>query len=197
MVPFVENDGVHGGPESPRLSASERCAALYIERGTADITIAEIASEVGISQRTFYRYFPTKAESIAPLFDWTTRRFDEAVIESPADSDLLDVLRAAFRASLGGEVASRTRSLFPLVFVEPELWSVFLRKVHDGERALAPLLAVRLGVDPSEVAARAVAAAVASSTRIALEVMVTTGADAEQVYLQTLDAFAPQILRHR
>lgn len=180
-----------------RLRASERCCELFVERGTTDLTIAEIARAVEVSERTFYRYFPIKAESVSPLFDWTTTRFDEAVTSAAPDAGVADVLLAAFRAALGGPVAARTRSLFPLVFADAEMWSVFLRKVHDGERSLAPLLAPRLGLTPDSVAARAAAAAVASATRIALETMVTTGADPEAVYAQTIDAFASGAVRRR
>lgn len=176
--------------EASRLRASERCCELFVARGTTDIAIAEIADSIGISQRTFYRYFPIKAECVSPLFDWTTRRFNEAITDAPADEPLSVVLRAAFRAGLGGAVADRTRTLFPLVFRDAEMWSIFLRKVHDGERSLAPVLSPRLGLLPDSISARAAAAAVASATRIALETMVMTHMDAEDVYMRTLAAFA-------
>lgn len=181
--------------EASRLSASERCCELFIGRGTTSLTIAEIAAEVGISQRTFYRYFPIKAESVAPVFDWTTRRFDDALRRADAALPVGEALRAAFRASLGGVMAPRTRALFPLVFADAEMWSVFLRKVHDGERALTPILARRLERDPASVAARSAAAAVASATRLGLEAMVTGGADPEAVYLQSIEAFASGAIR--
>lgn len=41
--------------EGARLRASEKCCALFIARGTTDLTITEIASEIGISQRTLDR----------------------------------------------------------------------------------------------------------------------------------------------
>lgn len=168
---------------------------LFIERGTTDLPIAQIAAESGLSERTFYRYFPIKAESVTPLFDWTTRRFNQAVVGASTDAEVTEVLREAFRAGLLGAVAARTKALFPLVFTDSEMWSVFLRKVHDGERSLAPVLAPRLDLPATSIAARAAAAAVASSTRIALEAMVTTGADPETIYMQTIDAFSLGVIR--
>lgn len=175
--------------EGARLRASEQCCALFIARGTTDLTITEIASEIGISQRTFYRYFPVKAESIGPVFDWFIRRFNAVIVETDPDIALTEVLRLAFRASLLGESAERTLQLFPLVFRNSEMWSVFMRKVHDGELSVAPVLAPRLGLAADSVAARAAAAAVASSIRIALEDMVTAGADPETAYVRTLVQF--------
>jgi AcrR family transcriptional regulator len=185
------------GVAAARLRASERCCDLFISRGTTDLTIAEIAASIGVSQRTFYRYFPTKAESVSPVFDWTTARFDEAITDAALGAALNEVLLAAFRAGLGGPQEARTRALFPLVFADAEMWSVFLRKVHDGERSLARVITPRLAVDTDSVAARAAAAAVASATRIALEVMVTAGADPETVYADTIDAFASGAIRQR
>jgi AcrR family transcriptional regulator len=173
-----------------RLSAAEACCALYIERGSTDIPIREIASAIGISERTFYRYFPIKAATVAPIFDWTTATFNSTIHEAPDDLPVRDVLRRGFRAMLGGPVEERTRRLFPLVFADHEMWSLFLRKVHDGERSLTPVLAPRLGVEEASAEGRAGAAAVASATRIALESMVTSGSDPEVIFMSILDAFA-------
>ncbi|GAA4680647.1 TetR/AcrR family transcriptional regulator [Frondihabitans cladoniiphilus] len=188
----MSDDGTRG---TAVLRASEACAALYIARGTTDLTVAEIAAAIGISQRTFYRYFPIKAETVSPLFAWTTATFDRAVADAPASESVPGILRSGFRAMLGGEVADRTRGLFPHVFGDQEMWSVFLRHVHDGERSLAPVLAARLELEAGSVEARAAAAAVASSTRIALEGMVTDGRDPEELFATTLEAFAAGPLR--
>ena len=177
-----------------RLRASEACCALFIERGTTALTIAEISNEIGISERTFYRYFAIKAESIAPVFDWTTRTFDDVIATAPPAAPVREVLQQGWRAMLGGTNDARTRLLFPLVFADPEMWSVFLRKVHDGERALTPLLAPRLGLETDDVRARAASAAVASATRIVLEEMVIRGADPEESFLRLVDAFDGSLL---
>ncbi|MBT9607606.1 TetR/AcrR family transcriptional regulator [Microbacterium sp.] len=185
------------GVAAARLRASERCCDLFISRGTTDLTIAEIADVIGVSQRTFYRYFPTKAESVSPVFDWTTARFEETITKAAPGAPLPEVLLAAFRAGLGGAQEARTRALFPLVFADAEMWSVFLRKVHDGERSFVSIIAPRLASGADSVAARTAAAAVASATRIALEVMVTADADPEAVYANTIDAFASGVIRQQ
>ncbi|WP_181420390.1 TetR/AcrR family transcriptional regulator [Curtobacterium sp. MCBD17_023] len=193
----MDDDDRLSALDASRLRASERCAELFIARGTTGLPIAEITAAVDLSPRTFHRYFATKAESVSPLFDWTTRRFDVTIHAAPEDQPVRETLLAAFRAALGGRIAARTTALFPLVFADAEMWSVFLRKVHDGERSLAPVLAPRLGLEPRTPVARAAAAAVASATRIALEAMVTSGADPEEMYAQTIDAFASGPIRRR
>lgn len=183
------------GSTTARLRAAEACCDLYIRRGTTALTIAEIAREIGISERTFYRYFAIKAESIGPVFDWTTAAFDDAVQHADDGLSIRDVLQHGWRAMLGGDNTERTKRLFPLVFADAEMWSVFLRKVHDGERALTPILAARLRLDPEHTRARAASAAVASATRIALEQLVITGTDPEAAFLRLIDAFSGDLLR--
>lgn len=175
--------------ESARLRASELCCALFIARGTTDLTIAEITREIGISERTFHRYFPFKADAVGPVFDWSVRRSNAVIADADPDLALTEVLHLAFREGLLGRSTERTLQLFPLVFRDPEMWSVFMRKVHDGELSVAPLLAFRLGLAADSVAARAAAAAVASSIRIALEDMATTGADPEGAFVETIAQF--------
>jgi AcrR family transcriptional regulator len=182
--------------DSARLRAAEACCELYIARGTTDLTVADISLAIGVSQRTFYRYFPIKAESVSPVFDWTTQTFNATVADAPRDEPLRAVLRHGFHRMLGGPVAERTRALFPLVFADREMWSVFLRHVHDGERQITPILAPRLGIPAGSIAARAAAAAVASATRIALEQMVTQRLDAEEVFVETIAAFASGALHN-
>lgn len=172
-----------------RLRAAEACCDLYIARGTTDLTIAEIAAAIGISQRTFYRYFAIKAESVKPVFDWTTATFNEVVATAP-DAPVRRLLTDAFEQTLGGEHAERTRRLFPLIFADPELWSMFLRAVHYGETSLAPALGRRLGEASDTVRSRAAAAAVATATRLALEDMVVRDvADPAAAFASYLDAF--------
>ncbi|WP_430593222.1 TetR/AcrR family transcriptional regulator [Humidisolicoccus flavus] len=175
--------------QQSRLQCAEACSALYIERGTTDLTIAEIAASVGVSERTFYRYFPIKAESVSPIFDWTTAAFNAAVAAAPPEASARDALLAAFRAGISGAKLARSRALFPLVFADEQMWSVFLRKVHDGERTLAPVLAPRLHEPADSIASRIAAAAVASATRIALENMVVDGDDPESRFIELLDGF--------
>ncbi|MGI4896244.1 MAG: TetR family transcriptional regulator [Janthinobacterium lividum] len=183
--------------EASRLQVSERCCDLFVTVGTTDLPIAEIAPAVGISQRTFYRYFPIKAESIGPLLDSAIRSSNAVIAQSDPGLALPEVLSAAFCASLLGAVTARTRGLFPLVFHDPEMWSVFMRKLHDGERSVVPILAPRLGLAADSIAARAAAAGAASAIRVALEAMVTSGADPEDVHLQMLTAFSAGVLRGR
>lgn len=180
--------------DDARLAASISCVGFYIEHGTTDVTVARLAEAAGISQRTFHRYFPIKAESVAPVFEWMTVTFEQSIVSAPADRAILDVLRDAMEVMLHGEFRERTAPFFSLVFADAEMWSVFLRKLHDGEHTLIPVLTSRLGSAPTTLRARSAAAAVATATRLALESMVTDGADPVTQFELVIETFSPGLL---
>lgn len=179
---------------STRLRVSEDCCLYYLEKHTTRLPVAEIAAAVGISERTFYRYFPVKADSVAPIFDHMTETMNSIVVAGPTP-DLRQLMIDAFDTMFTSRITSRAAEFFPLVFADPEIWALFLRKVQEGETSLAPLLASSLGLPADDNRARAAAAAVASSTRIALERLTTAGADPSVEFVGLLDAFGDQILR--
>jgi AcrR family transcriptional regulator len=178
------------------LRVSEACCAHFVAEGSTQCSIADLAAAAGISERTFHRYFPVKAEAIAPVFDAMTASKNDFVRTHP-DLPVRDVLIGAFRAMFRSPVTSRPGEIFPLVFADPEMWALFLRKVHDGEVSLAPLLAERLGVPAGADRARAAAAGVASSIRIALERLATDGADLDSSFTSILDAFGRSLFEER
>jgi AcrR family transcriptional regulator len=71
------------------LDAANR---LFRARGYAATTAAAIAEDAGVTERTFFRYFPTKADVLAA--NWQARR--DALMRTLATStapDLIDVVR--------------------------------------------------------------------------------------------------------
>jgi AcrR family transcriptional regulator len=179
------------------LAASEACIAAFIAAGSTRIPVIDLAAAARIPERTFYRWFPTKADALRPVFAWGTREFGRVIRESP--SDLATALDEAFDAILWGGLEARTRGLFPLVFADPASWSVFLHAVQAGDRLIAPIFAERLGVDPETETggseARAAAAAASSAVRLALEHLVATGEDPRPEYSRVIAAFRHGPLR--
>ncbi len=64
--------------EAAVLGAAVR---LFSEHGYENVTIADIASEVGLARSSLYRYFPSKAHI---LLAWTDRELPRHVAESRA-----------------------------------------------------------------------------------------------------------------
>lgn len=62
-APTVAEHTAH--QEAAVLAAAAR---LFAERGPGDVTLADIAAEVGLARNSIYRYFPDKAHLLAAWF---------------------------------------------------------------------------------------------------------------------------------
>src|SRR5690554_4370898 len=158
------------------LRASEDCAQLYIQLETTELNAAEIATRIGVAERTFYRLFPRKHDTIRPLLDHAGAVMAASIQES-AGQAIDESLRNAFREAFGGDHDERTRRLFPLIFRDQAMWAVVLQAVHDGEATIRPVIADRLTVPADSIEARAAASLVVSAVLISLEIMVQRDAD--------------------
>jgi AcrR family transcriptional regulator len=70
---------------------------LFMEKGYDGTTAAEIATRAGVTERTFFRYFPDKRDV---LFDEAElhRRLNGAIVEAPLELGPLEVVSWAFQA---------------------------------------------------------------------------------------------------
>lgn len=55
---------------------------LFAHRGYLDVTMRQIASELGVSTGTLYHYFPSKKSLLEELFHMASRRDSSAVLSS-------------------------------------------------------------------------------------------------------------------
>ncbi|MFC3965171.1 TetR family transcriptional regulator [Nocardia jiangsuensis] len=130
-----------------RIEIRAAALTLFEHQGAERTTVEEIAAAAGISQRTFFRYFPTKEECV--LFD--VYGFEAALdhclaTADPATLTLADV-EAAFAAviaSIGAdeqsEVAATTRRIRRLVATDASLSRAAVARHADcTQRSLAPI----------------------------------------------------------
>lgn len=68
---------------------------LFDQRGFADVTVEEIASEAQISVRTFYRYFAAKEDVLQLRIVRRSEMLREALVARPVDESPLRSLRVA------------------------------------------------------------------------------------------------------
>ncbi len=69
---------------------------LFDQQGFANVTVEDIASEAGISVRTFYRYFPAKEDVLQVRLRREARGLRAALEERPPDESPVRSLRVAF-----------------------------------------------------------------------------------------------------
>lgn len=71
---------------------------LFRERGYDQTTVAAIAERTGVTERTFYRHFPDKRETLFAGEGRMRTAIVDAVMAAPADLSTLQVVFSAFSA---------------------------------------------------------------------------------------------------
>src|SRR5579863_2973140 len=72
---------------------------LFAERGFDNTTIEQIAAEAGVSERTFFRYFTTKASVLWTEFETEVETIRASLAAVPDDVPLMDAIRGAVVAA--------------------------------------------------------------------------------------------------
>ncbi|MFF3466090.1 TetR/AcrR family transcriptional regulator [Streptomyces sp. NPDC002619] len=132
-----------------RMEIARAAARLFVSQGLRATRAEDIAQAAGIAPRTFYRYFATKEEAIAPLYAAGARRWAEAVREAPADLGVPEALEHAVRHTLtpgvGVSAASWewVRTLICLAHSSPGVRKVWAEVCQESERTLAEVLTAR------------------------------------------------------
>lgn len=153
--------GVRGASLTERRKAETRmeiaraAARLFIANGPRATRAEDIARASGVAPRTFYRYFATKEEALAPLFTACARRWAQAVRDAPADLTLGEALRhaAVHTPALGTGMPAASlewvRTLMRLVHSDPALTRVWAEICRAAEQELAEVLAERVAAGPA------------------------------------------------
>ena len=144
-----------------RAAIQDHALRLFRDQGYAETTVQEIAAAAEVSPATFFRYFPTKEDTV--VLD----RLDPVMIElfrsQPAELHPTAALRAAIRQSMDlltddeWELESERQRL---VMNAPELRVRMLDQLYEGIELLATLAAERTGRRADDFAVRAWAGAV-------------------------------------
>ena len=77
-----------------------REAALksFARKGFTNVTVTELAAEAGVTERTFFRHFPTKEAGLFQDYDTHLEWLAEALAQRPARESLFDAVLASVAA---------------------------------------------------------------------------------------------------
>ncbi|WP_069769035.1 TetR family transcriptional regulator [Streptomyces sp. LUP30] len=180
---------------------------LFTSRGYDGTTVDEITEAVGVSQRTFFRYFTGKDEVALGLVEMTVTRFVEEVRARPAHETPLQALR---RAVVDGwySINEVVESVVPVelylrmyrvIEETPVLLAAHLRRSAEVEEDVARVIAEREGLDADADPRPRLAVAVFGGAMRAAERRWSTGEDLdpEEIRLLTaryLDGLGPALL---
>lgn len=128
---------------------------LFVSQGYEQTTVDEIAGAVDVSQRTFFRYFAGKEETVFAVPDMVESQFVAALRERPPGEPPLEALRRAVLDSWDtiGDAIEATVPLdlymrtYRLIESTPALLAVLLRRSCDLEEVVARVIAEREGLD--------------------------------------------------
>ncbi|MFF0834442.1 MULTISPECIES: TetR/AcrR family transcriptional regulator [unclassified Streptomyces] len=133
-----------------RMEIARAAAALFVRQGLRATRAEDIAQAAGIAPRTFYRYFASKEEAVAPLYAAGAELCIQAVRDAPAGLSLPEAIRHAVEHTLSPDMRVSAaswewvRTLIRLADASPALGKVWAEVCRTSEYALAETLAERL-----------------------------------------------------
>lgn len=158
---------------------------LFSEQGFEETTVEQIAAVAGISGRTFFRYFPGKAEVLWYSFDDEVAGLRAAFAAVPPDEPMMAAVRRVvvnanrYRAEDVPELRTRMK----LVADVPALAATAGPHYDAWERAVGEFAATRLHQPPDSLIPMAVGRTTLAAARAAFDAWLSR-ADADlTVYL--------------
>lgn len=165
-----------------RAEAQDRAVEMFAADGFDEVTMAEIADALDVSERTLFRYFPSKEALLDPTQDDLVERLLAALESRPGDESAFDAVRGALR-EVGGIVdheRDRFIAQIDLIHRHPALMAHMMHRQREIEDGLARVVAARAGIDPdTDLRPALVAAAVGSALRVAVDRWALGGAEVD------------------
>ena len=168
-----------------RAEIQRQALRLFRERGYEATTTSQIAEAAEVSESTFFRYFPTKANVV--FWDELDPLVFEAFKEQPPELDPVRALHESIRDVLSRASAADKADLrgrLELLLSVPPLRAMLLDGLRGPMRLLAEALAERCGRLPDDPAVRALAGAVMG---VGLSAMFAAAEDPEADVISLID----------
>ena len=163
---------------------------LFTLRGFDPVIIDDIAAAAGISRRTFFRYFATKADAVWGDFDAHVARLERLLAATdPAQPVLASVCAAYVEVNDYADAdLPILRERMQLILTEPALLAHSQLRYAAVDRVVAEHVARRTRNSPADLVPRLVAASTRAAATTAFELWL---ADEEILLGQRLrEAFA-------
>jgi AcrR family transcriptional regulator len=158
-------------PAASAASIARQALVLFAGRGYAATSMGDIAEAAGVSRRTLYRYFDSKAAIIWEGMEESLRAAVAGLAAAPPDrpwrSAVADTMIASLTFPHGDAELARQR--LRLIAEEPVLRSHLLAATRPAIEALACFIAERTGARPSDLEPTAASASVWTATMTAVE----------------------------
>ena len=173
----VEPSEGRGRPRGTSARALELIALdLFTSNGFDETTVDEIAAAAGVSRRTFFRYYESKAAVLWHEFDHEVAALRAAFENVPSDVALMEAIRQAVTVvnHYGAEDIPELRARMTLIGTVPALQASATPHYDAWEQIIIDFAARRLGESPESLIPRAIGRATLASCRAAYEQWITS-----------------------
>ncbi|PYY55261.1 TetR family transcriptional regulator [Curtobacterium sp. MCSS17_011] len=167
----LTNDRPTGRPRTIDPDAVSLVALrLFDEQGFDAVSMDDVAAVAGVSRRSLFRLFPSKAALVWGGLDEFAARFREALRSRPADEPSAVALRAAYRigATFPDDAVEVTRHRLRVIRANPSLEHVGAATVTALTDEILRYVAERDGVTADDLAAAVRAHTLAAAASAAL-----------------------------
>jgi AcrR family transcriptional regulator len=146
-----------------RGELAEAAVTLLADQGFEETTVDQIVAAVGMSRRTFSRYFQSKEDVVVHMLAGAGAQMCAELRARPAAEAPAAALRHALStfASVCGTDPDRTLHVGRLILDTPALLARFLERQSRWQAEMTRVLARRAGLDPDADMRPALAAGVA------------------------------------
>ena len=137
-------------PGTSRRTLALIALRLFTEQGFEETTIEQIAAEAGVSRRTFFRYFDSKASALWGEFDSEVDVIRAALAKVPDQVPMMDAIRQVVVAAnhYRAEDVPELRARMNLIGSVPALASSATVHYDAWERVVSEFVGARTGQPP-------------------------------------------------
>jgi mycofactocin system transcriptional regulator len=150
---------------------------LFTRKGFEQVIIDDVAAAAGISRRTFFRYFATKADAVWGDFAAHVARLERLLAATDPAPPVLASVCAAYVQVNDYATADlpMLRERMHLILTEPALLAHSQLRYADVDRVVAEHVAARSGRSPTDLTPRLVAATTRAAATTAFELWLADG----------------------
>jgi mycofactocin system transcriptional regulator len=158
-------------PSTSRRELQRIALRLFAANGFDNTTIEQIAAEAGVSERTFFRYFTTKASVLWAEFESEVLAIRDALADVPESVPMMDAIRTAVVAAnhYRAEDVPEMRMRMALIATEPALSFGAAEHYAHWEQAVSDFAGRRLGLPAESLYPLAVGRTVLAACRAAYD----------------------------
>jgi len=161
---------------------------LFEQRGFADVTVEEIASEAKVSPRTFYRYFPAKEDVLQLRIERRTEAMRVALSARPEDEPPLHSFRMALEQEVSTEDTELLGRWIAVIIASPTLLRSVVGGIHlKSHQMMAEFFGSRLGVPSDALEPRVLAASIGGVIQAAQTYWYLNGGDLATTISESLE----------